>query len=86
MKTQNNYLELQLNFSTNQKKINDQIEDLHVQKRQMTEYLLLKVKQEDWHGVADAAMDIREIVTRLNTLLNVIASYDVTNLPSDGTL
>lgn len=86
MKTQNNYLELQLNFSTNQKKINDQIEDLHVQKRQMTEYLLLKVKQEDWHGVADAAMDIREIVTRLNVLLEVIASCDVTNTPSNGTL
>lgn len=86
MKTQNNYLELQLNFSTNQKKINDQIEDLHIQKRQMTEYLLLKVKQEDWHGVADAAMDIREIVTRLNVLLEVIASYDVTNTSSDGTL
>jgi len=27
----------------------------------MLQYLLLKVKQEDWHGVADAAMDIREM-------------------------
>jgi hypothetical protein len=25
----------------------------------MTAYLLLKVKQRDWHGVADAANDIR---------------------------
>jgi hypothetical protein len=27
----------------------------------MIAYLLLKVKQRDWHGVADAAMDIREM-------------------------
>jgi len=27
----------------------------------MLQYLLLKVKQEDWHGVSDAAMDIREM-------------------------
>ena len=30
-------------------------------KETMLAYLLLKVKQEDWHGVADAAMDIREM-------------------------
>ena len=30
-------------------------------KNKMIEYLLLKVKEEDWHGVADAAMDIRDI-------------------------
>jgi len=30
----------------------------------MTAYLLLKVKQKDWHGVADAAMDIREMEAR----------------------
>ena len=27
----------------------------------MVAYLKLKVKQRDWHGVADAAMDIREM-------------------------
>jgi hypothetical protein len=27
----------------------------------MVAYLLLKVKQRDWHGVADAANDIREM-------------------------
>jgi hypothetical protein len=27
----------------------------------MVEYLLLKVRQEDWHGVSDAAVDIREM-------------------------
>lgn len=27
----------------------------------MIEYLFLKIRQQDWHGVADAAMDIREM-------------------------
>ena len=27
----------------------------------MIAYLMLKVRQRDWHGVADAAMDIREM-------------------------
>jgi hypothetical protein len=26
-------------------------------------YLLLKVAEEDWHGVADAAMDIRDLLS-----------------------
>lgn len=30
----------------------------------MIAYLLLKVRQKDWHGVADAAMDIREMLAR----------------------
>jgi len=30
-------------------------------KELMVQYLLLKVRQQDWHGVADAAMDIREM-------------------------
>jgi hypothetical protein len=30
-------------------------------KEVMIAYLLLKIHQEDWHGVADAAMDIREM-------------------------
>ena len=30
----------------------------------MVAYLKLKVKQRDWHGVADAAMDIREMEAR----------------------
>lgn len=28
----------------------------------LVEYLLMKVEQKDWHGVADAAMDIRDII------------------------
>lgn len=38
------------------------------QKEGMVKYLLLKVDKEDWHGVADAAMDIREIEAKLSTL------------------
>ena len=30
----------------------------------MQAYLMLKVRQADWHGVADAAMDIREMEAR----------------------
>jgi hypothetical protein len=30
----------------------------------MIAYLMLKVRQRDWHGVADAAMDIREMEAR----------------------
>jgi hypothetical protein len=30
----------------------------------MIDYLLLKVKQKDWHGVSDAANDLREMSAR----------------------
>ncbi len=35
---------------------------------QLIEYLELKIQQHDWHGVADAAMDIRELVAKINVL------------------
>lgn len=31
----------------------------------MVEYLELKLRLKDWHGVADAAMDIRELEARI---------------------
>jgi len=34
-------------------------------KTRMIDYLKLKVEQSDWHGVADAAMDIREIDAKI---------------------
>jgi hypothetical protein len=43
-------------------------EKLLKDKSGMIEYLKLKLDQEDWHGVADAAMDIREIVAKLEIL------------------
>jgi hypothetical protein len=27
----------------------------------MIDYLIMKVEEQDWHGVADAAMDLREL-------------------------
>ena len=83
MKTQNNYLELHLNFSTEEKRIIAQIETLHKHKSQMNDYLRLKVEQEDWHGVADAAMDIREIVAKLTTFQSILDDLTVHSMPSD---
>jgi hypothetical protein len=40
------------------KKGEDQAEEI------MIDYLLLKVQQKDWHGVSDAANDLREMSAR----------------------
>jgi hypothetical protein len=34
---------------------------LQERRQRMIEYLHLKVEEADWHGVADAAMDLREV-------------------------
>lgn len=36
----------------------DQAEEIRI------DYLLLKVQQKDWHGVSDAANDLREMQAR----------------------
>ena len=46
------------------------IESTNQARKQMVEYLKLKVSLEDWHGVADAAMDLREIDAKLEVLTN----------------
>jgi hypothetical protein len=38
---------------------------------QYVEYLKMKVETEDWHGVADAAMDLRELDAFYKGLTNV---------------
>jgi hypothetical protein len=38
----------------------------------MEKYLKLKTKERDWHGVADAAMDIREIEAQLKILKELV--------------
>jgi len=38
------------------------------EKRLLIEYLKMKVDNGDWHGVADAAMDIREIDAKISML------------------
>lgn len=34
----------------------------------MKQYIDLRLEMEDWHGVADAAMDIREIEAQMKLL------------------
>ena len=42
------------------------------EKQGMVDYLKLKLTQEDWHGVADAAMDIREIVSKMSAINDIL--------------
>jgi predicted cupin superfamily sugar epimerase len=44
------------------------IEHLLQQRQTMITYLLTKVENSDWHGVADAAMDLREIEVQIKLL------------------
>ncbi len=48
-----------------------EIEYLKEQRALMVDYLNLKIAVEDWHGVADAAMDLREIDAKL-IVLNLV--------------
>jgi len=41
------------------------ITKLEEQKKQLIAYLLSKADADDWHAVADAAMDLREVEARL---------------------
>ena len=38
--------------------------DFNIQKEVLMEYLQVMIALEDWHGVADVAMDIRELEAR----------------------
>lgn len=42
--------------------------DLNAHKLIMVTYLKLKLEESDWHGIADAAMDIREIDAKLEII------------------
>lgn len=46
-------------------------------KKDLIKYLIRKVEVEDWHGVADAAMDLREIEAKIEVLNNVRQSESV---------
>lgn len=41
--------------------------ELLKQRDRLIEYLKLKTDMQDWHGVADAAMDLREIDAKIET-------------------
>ena len=49
----------------------DTLDDLKEKRQGMKLYLSMKVKMEDWHGVADAAMDLREIDAQIEILKRI---------------
>ena len=53
------------NFIVPKSHIQDKIDNLLHRKEMMVKYMKLKMEEEDWHGVADAAMDIRDIESEL---------------------
>lgn len=44
--------------------IQERINSAEQEISKLVDYIQLKIKQQDWHGVADAAMDIRELEER----------------------
>jgi hypothetical protein len=44
--------------------------DFTVQKKILMEYLQVMIANEDWHGVADLAMDMRELEARNERTFN----------------
>lgn len=44
------------------------LEELEKKRQIFIEYLTEKIKEEDWHAVADACCDIREVETKMKTL------------------
>ena len=50
------------------KNIQTRIEECEETIKDLTDYLILKIKIKDWHAVADAAMDIREIEATIKIL------------------
>ncbi len=58
------------------------------QKRIMIDYLQMKVNEQDWHAVADAAMDLRELEIQIKFTNNLPGQSSLTNSPpsSGGTI
>lgn len=46
------------------------IQILERERAVLKEYLDVKTVAEDWHAVADAAMDLRELDARIKTMMN----------------
>ena len=47
----------------------DKVTDIENKIQQLIQYLLVKVSLRDWHAVADAAMDIRELEAKKQVYL-----------------
>lgn len=52
-------------------RVEQKLRELEDNQKIMEEYLLLKYKEKDWHGVSDAANDIRDIVAAVEVLMEV---------------
>jgi len=48
--------------------VKTQLQDLERQVKQLVDYVCLKIEQTDWHGVSDAANDIRELEAQIKLL------------------
>jgi hypothetical protein len=44
------------------------LQELANRRERMINYLKLKVEEEDWHGCADACMDLREIEAKISMI------------------
>jgi len=47
-------------------------ESLESEIQELLTYAQLKIKQRDWHGVADAMMDIRELEAKKQLLVELV--------------
>ena len=56
-----------------------QITLLNERIEKMKQYLLLKFEEEDWHGVCDAGMDIRDLESERKVYLDIIACMNIGN-------
>jgi hypothetical protein len=45
------------------------VSQLVARREQLIAYLRMKTEEEDWHGVADAAMDLREVDAKLTMIV-----------------
>jgi hypothetical protein len=45
--------------------------ELEEQIQALINYMQLKIKQRDWHGVADSAMDIRELEAKKEIIVQL---------------
>lgn len=52
----------------------ENLQKLKSRKARMIEYLKLKVEEEDWHGSADASMDLRDIENQMIVYSLVLTS------------
>ncbi len=53
--------EYETRVQSRQQQLNTRLLDLEGQRKIFIAYLHIKIREEDWHGVADIAMDLREL-------------------------